>query len=167
MVTALVQAEEERDTLFSTEILALAVLLMLAGNKTTPQLMRNADLLLLDHPDELAKIRSDRSLVPALIEEDPRSDSPVRAIQEEALDGGKIPAGQNGFLLLGAANRDECRFPEAGPLRQRPQSARSRRLWLWPPLLPWMRRGLGWKAGMPESRCCSSVCLFCAIGASG
>ena len=106
-----------RNTLSSTEILALSILLMLAGNETTTHLIGNAVLSLLNHPDELAKIRSDRSLVPALIEEVLRYDSPVQAMfrrtaQEVELEGGKIPAGQNVFLLLGSANRDERQFPE-------------------------------------------------------
>ena len=98
--------------LSSKEILALVVLLLLAGNETTTNLIGNAVLTLLDHPEELAKVRADRSLVPALVEEVLRYNSPVQVIfrrtaQDVELEGGKIPAGQNVFLLLGAANRDE------------------------------------------------------------
>ena len=117
VITALVQAEEERDMLSSKEILALAVLLLLAGNETTTNLIGNAVLTLLNHPDELAKVRADPALLPALVEEVLRYDSPVQVIfrrtaQEVELEGGKIPAEQNVFLLLGSANRDERRFPE-------------------------------------------------------
>ena len=117
VITALVQAEEERDMLSSKEILALAVLLLLAGNETTTNLIGNAVLTLLTHPEELSKVRADRSLVPALVEEVLRYNSPVQVIfrrtaQEVELEGGKIPAGQNVFLLLGSANRDERQFPE-------------------------------------------------------
>ena len=117
VITALVQAEEERDMLSSSEILALAVLLLLAGNETTTNLIGNAVLSLLDHPDELAKVRADRALVPALVEEVLRYESPVqvvfrRAAQDVELEGGKIPAGQTVFLLLGSANRDERKFSE-------------------------------------------------------
>ena len=117
VISALVQAEEERDMLSAAEILALAVLLLVAGNETTTNLLGNAVLTLLTHPDELAKVRADRSLVPALVEEVLRYDSPVQVIfrrtaQEVELEGGKIPAGQNVFLLLGSANRDERQFPE-------------------------------------------------------
>lgn len=77
----------------------------------------NAVLALFEHPDELAKVRAERSLVPALVEEVLRYNSPVQVIfrrtaQDVELAGGKIPAGQNVFLLLGAANRDERQFPE-------------------------------------------------------
>ena len=117
VITTLVQAEEERAVLSSTEILALAVFLLIAGNETTTNLIGNAVLSLLNHPDELAKVRSDRSLVPALVEEVLRYDSPVQAFfrrtaQDVELEGGKIPAGQNVLLLVGSANRDQRQFPE-------------------------------------------------------
>ncbi len=117
VISALVQAEEERDMLSAAEILALAVLILVAGNETTTNLIGNAVLTLLSHPDELAKVRADRALVPALVEEVLRYNSPVQVIfrrtaQDVELEGGKIPAGQNVFLLLGSANRDERQFPE-------------------------------------------------------
>lgn len=117
VITALVRAEEEHDMLSAAEILTLAVLLLLAGNETTTNLIGNAVRTLLDHPAELAKVRADRTLVPALVEEVLRYESPVQVIfrqtaREVELEGGKIPAGATVFLLLGAANRDERKFPE-------------------------------------------------------
>lgn len=118
VITALVRAEEERDVLSAAEILALAILLLLAGNETTTNLIGNAVRNLLSHPAELAKVRADRTLVPSLVEEVLRYESPVQLIprqtaREVKLEGGKIPAGATVFLLLGAANRDERKFPEA------------------------------------------------------
>jgi cytochrome P450 len=117
VITALVRAEEERDMLSASEILALAVLLLLAGNETTTNLIGNAVRNLLRHPAELAKVRADHTLVPSLVEEVLRYESPVQLIprltvREVELEGGKIPAGATVFLLLGAANRDEQKFPE-------------------------------------------------------
>jgi len=117
VITALVRAEEEHDMLSAAEILGLAVLLLLAGNETTTNLIGNAVRTLLDHPAELAKVRADRTLVPSLVEEVLRYDSPVQLIprqtaREVELEGGKIPAGATVFLLLAAANRDERKFPE-------------------------------------------------------
>ncbi len=117
VITALVRAEEERDMLSADEILALAVLLLLAGNETTTNLIGNAVRTLLDHLTELTKVRADRTLLPALLEEVLRYDSPVQLLPrlttcEVELEGGKIPAGATVFLLLGAANRDERKFPE-------------------------------------------------------
>jgi cytochrome P450 len=117
VITALVRAEEEHDMLSADEILALAILMLLAGNETTTNLIGNAVRNLLGHPAELAKIRADRTLVPSLVEEVLRYESPVQVVprltaREVELEGGKIPAGATVFLLLGAANRDERKFPE-------------------------------------------------------
>ena len=117
VITALVRAEEEYDTLTSAEILGLAILLLLAGNETTTNLIGNAVRNLLNHLAELAKVRADRTLVPSLVEEVLRYDSPVQLIprqtaREVELEGGKIPAGAIVFLLLGSANRDERKFPQ-------------------------------------------------------
>ncbi len=117
LITALVRAEEERDMLSAAEILALAVLLLLAGNETTTNLIGNAVCTLLAHPTELAQVRADPALVPSMIEEVLRYESPVQVIFrqmacEVELEGGKIPAGATVFLLLGSANRDERKFPE-------------------------------------------------------
>jgi cytochrome P450 len=117
VITALVRAEEEHDMLSAAEILALAVLLLLAGNETTTNLIGNAVRNLLSHPGELAKVRADRTLVPSLVEEVLRYEGPVQLIprvtaREVELEGGRIPAGATVFLLLGSANRDERKFPE-------------------------------------------------------
>jgi len=117
VITALVRAEEEHDMLSAAEVLGLAVLLLLAGNETTTNLLGNAVRALLNHPAELAKVRADRSLVPSLVEEVLRYDPPVQLIprrtaREVELAGGRVPAGATVFLLLAAANRDERKFPE-------------------------------------------------------
>jgi cytochrome P450 len=118
VLSALVRAEEEHDMLTSAEILGLAVLLLLAGNETTTNLIGNATKNLLTHPQELAKVRADRTLVPSMIEEVLRYESPVQLLprqtaREVELEGGTIPAGATVFLLLAAANRDERKFPQA------------------------------------------------------
>jgi len=117
LITAFVQAEEEHQTLSPIEILGLTVLLLAAGNETTTNLIGNAVLALLDHPEELAKVRTERANISALVEEALRYDSPVQVVYRQAtqdveLDGGKLPAGATVLLLLGAANRDERKFPE-------------------------------------------------------
>ena len=117
LITAFVQAEEERQVLTSIEVLGLTVLILGAGNETTTNLIGNAVLALLDHPEEQAKVRTARVNVPTFIEEVLRYDSPVQVVfrqatQEVELEGGKIPAGATVLLLLGAANRDERKFPD-------------------------------------------------------
>jgi cytochrome P450 len=117
LITAFVQAEEERQTLTSVEILGLTVLLLGAGNETTTNLIGNAVLALLDNPEERMKVRADRANVPALVEEVLRYDSPVQVVYRQAtrdveLEGGKLPAGATVLVLLGSANRDERKFPD-------------------------------------------------------
>jgi cytochrome P450 len=117
LMSALIQAEEERQMLSSMEVLSLSIFLLHAGNETTTNLITNAVLALLAHPDELAKVRANRSLIPALVEEVLRYDSPVQVVfrrttQEVVLASGTIPADSTVFLLLGSANRDERQFSE-------------------------------------------------------
>jgi len=117
LMSALIQAEEEHQMLSSMEVLSLAIFLLHAGNETTTNLITNAVLALLAHPDELAKVRANRLLIPALVEEVLRYDSPVQVVfrrttQAVELISGTIPADSTVFLLLGSANRDERQFPE-------------------------------------------------------
>jgi cytochrome P450 len=117
LITAFVQAEEERQILTSLEVLGLAVLLLAAGNETTTNLIGNAVLALLDHPEELAKVQADRASVAALVEETLRYDSPIQVVFRQTteaveLDGGRLPAGATVLVLLESANRDERKFPD-------------------------------------------------------
>ena len=71
----------------------------------------------LDHPAELAKVRTDRACVAAMVEEVLRYDSPIQAVFRQTteaveLDGGKLPADATILVLLGSANRDERKFPD-------------------------------------------------------
>jgi cytochrome P450 len=115
MLTVLVQAEEERQTLTSNEVLAMAMLILLAGNETTMNLLSNTVLALQAYPADMARVRGERALIPQLIEEMLRYDSPVqivfrRTTRAVELSGQVIPANAVVFLLIGSANRDERKF---------------------------------------------------------
>jgi cytochrome P450 len=115
LITAMVQAEEERQVLTADEILAMSVLILAAGNETTMNLLSNTVLALMEHPKIAARVRADLALVPQLIEEMLRYDSPVqivfrRTLQRIELSGKVIPADAVVFLLLGSANHDEEKF---------------------------------------------------------
>jgi cytochrome P450 len=117
LISALVRAEEEQQALTADEILGLTTLVLIAGNETTTNLIGNAVLALLDHPAELAKVRADPSLVPNLVEETLRYDTPVQNIFRQTtgdveMAGTTIPAGTPLLLLYGSANRDERKFPD-------------------------------------------------------
>ena len=99
------------------ELVQFVTLLLVAGNETTTNLIGNATAALLDHPDQLARVAADPSLLPGLVEEAVRFDSPVQLVFREALAdaeiaGVRIPAGSIVVPLIGSANRDERRFPD-------------------------------------------------------
>jgi cytochrome P450 len=115
LLTVLVQAQEERQTLTSDEVLAIATMILVAGNETTMNLLSNTVLALQAHPADMARVRGERALIPQLIEEMLRYESPFqigirRTIQAVKLSGQVIPANAAVFLLIGSANRDERKF---------------------------------------------------------
>ena len=118
LISALVRAEEEQGALTSDELLAFIVLLLVAGNETTTNLIGNAIIALLDHPDQLAKLRAAPSLVPNAVEEALRYDAPVqfllrRATRDVELAGATIAEGSFVSVIFASANRDERRYPDA------------------------------------------------------
>jgi cytochrome P450 len=117
LVSALVQAQEERDALTLSELLNACLLLLVAGNETTTNLIGNGILALLRHPDQLRRLREDRSLIPSAVDELLRFDSPVqtdfrRALADCEVNGFALRRRQNVVLLLGAANRDPDVFED-------------------------------------------------------
>jgi cytochrome P450 len=117
LISTLVRSEDGETPLTPLEIANFALLLLLAGNETTTNLLGNVLLALLSHPDELARVRRDPSRIPALVEETLRYDSPIQflyrqATQDVELAGVAIPAGSLVIPLLGSANRDDAQFPD-------------------------------------------------------
>jgi cytochrome P450 len=117
LLTGLVQAEIEGSKLTHDEMITMLVLLLVAGNETTTSLIGNAVLELLDHPDQLARLRADRALLPSAVEEVMRFSSPVqldprRARRRVELRGEVVEPGQLVVSWLGSANRDEDVFPD-------------------------------------------------------
>jgi cytochrome P450 len=117
LISTLVSAEEGETALAPFEIVMFIVLLLVAGNETTTNLLGNAVLALIEHPEQLAAVRRDPGLIPGLVEEAVRYDSPAqfvfrRATQDIELAGTKIPAGANVMPIIGSANRDEAQFPD-------------------------------------------------------
>jgi cytochrome P450 len=113
----LVAAEIDGEKLSDEAIIAFLRLLLPAGLETTYRSSGNLLYLLLTHPDQLARVAADRSLIPAAIEEGLRVETPLtmvmRTTTEEVEMGGKtIPADAQIDLCMGAANRDETRWPD-------------------------------------------------------
>jgi cytochrome P450 len=115
LLSGLLAAEDEGDRLSQVELLDQVILLYIAGHETTVNLIGNATLALLRHPDQLAQLRSDPELDAGAVEELLRYDSPVqfsRRITTADLDvgGTTIPAGTFTLTCLGSANHDDARW---------------------------------------------------------
>ena len=111
LISRLITAEEDGETLSMDEMLAMLRLLLAAGNETTTNLIGNGLLALLRHPDQLQRLHDDPSLVEGAVEELLRYDSPVQTdgrtvLEEMELEGKKLRPGQRMVLLIGSANRD-------------------------------------------------------------
>ena len=117
LLSELVHVEEQGDQLSHSELISTVMLLFGAGFETTTNLIGNGLLALLDHPDELQRLRDDRSLMKTAVEELLRWDSPVQVDGRTVLEdvdahGTRVAAGENVVTLLGAANRDPRVFPD-------------------------------------------------------
>ena len=121
LVSALLAAEEEGDRLSHGELLATLLLLLVAGNETTRNLIGNGMLALLRNPEELNRLKEQPELIDSAIDELLRYDSPVqldgRTLVEDVEMGGKrMRAGQQVVAVVGAANRDPAAFTEPNRL---------------------------------------------------
>ena len=115
LVSALLAAEEEGEGLTREELLSTMLLILVAGNETTRNLIGNGMVALLRHPDQLRRLRREPELLEPAVDELLRYDSPVqldgRVVREDLEMGGKrLRAGQKAIALLGAANRDPAAF---------------------------------------------------------
>ena len=117
LISALVAAHDDGEAMTSDELLAFVVLLLLAGNETTTNLIGNGMLALGRNPDQMNLLRRTPELTPRAIEEILRYDGPVQATTRRALvdvevGGTKIPAGTGCFVVIGAANHDPAQFDD-------------------------------------------------------
>ena len=115
LLSALLTADAEGDRLEHAELFANTILLLAAGHETTTNLIGNGLLALLNHPDQLARLRTQPELITGAVEELLRFDSPVQwtsrvAAETIELGGKTIPQGDFVLAALGAANRDPKYF---------------------------------------------------------
>ena len=111
IISNLVEASEGDDSLEDPEIVANCVLFLFGGHETTTNLIGNGIRVLLNHPDQLQKLRDDPSLIKPAVEEILRFDGPskmeVRTLADEVeMEGKTLPAGDMVYLVQHAANRD-------------------------------------------------------------
>jgi len=119
LVTALVQAEEHGDTLSDDEILAALLTLYTAAGTTTERMISSGVLLLLQHPAQLAALRTQPHLLSGAITEilryhhpNQQTTTPRLALEPIELRGRVIDAGSTVRFALGAANRDPERWQD-------------------------------------------------------
>jgi cytochrome P450 len=129
LVSVIVAEQEGAQALSIREVIQFVMLLLVAGNETTTNLIGNAVKALLAHPDELAQVVADPSLAPQVIEETLRFDAPIQLVfrtttEDTEIAGTRIPKGSTVAPLLGSANRDERRFddPDRFHVRRNPQA---------------------------------------------
>ncbi len=113
----LLQAEVEGHRLSPVELNSFFLLLLVAGNETTRNLVSGGLLALIEHPAERARLLADPSLLPPAVEEMLRWVTPVNQFRRTAtrdveLRGRQIKQGDKVVLFYGSANRDEEMFPD-------------------------------------------------------
>jgi len=117
LISGLLEAEVDGDKLTLQEIVGFCILLLVAGNETTTNLITNS-LLTLHEYGLLDEIRDHPSLIPGAVEETLRFRSPVQSTRRIAktdmeIAGIRIPKHTLLFVYLGSANRDESVFPDS------------------------------------------------------
>lgn len=116
LIAAVANAKgEEDEQLSDQEIIGFCLLLLVAGNETTTNLVGNMINVLLDQPALWERLRSDRSLTETAVEETLRYDSPVQFIYRRlmcdvALHGKALKSGQRVIVGFASANRDPENF---------------------------------------------------------
>lgn len=122
MISALLRATDDGDRLTHGELVSMIFFLVVAGHITTIYSIGNAVYNLLTHPDELAKLRADLSLMSTAVDELMRYDSAAAVgtfrftTDEIPLGDVVIPADQILALSWSSGNRDSAHFPDADRL---------------------------------------------------
>lgn len=124
LMTALIQARDKHDRLSEPELVFLCAGILIAGHETTANHISNFIVTLLDHPNQLAKLRDDLTLLSGAVEELLRfipirnGETFARYATEDVLVGDVLVREGDAVLpAIGAANRDPMRFDDAGKLR--------------------------------------------------
>ncbi|MEH2089769.1 cytochrome P450 [Nostoc sp.] len=115
LISDLITAYEGGEKLTAQELVDFCIILLVAGNETTTNLITNSIWCLHEHPDENQRLRNDLSLLPTAIEEVLRYSSPITYLQrytqvETKIGDQIIPQGQLVRAWIISANRDEHQF---------------------------------------------------------
>jgi cytochrome P450 len=116
LISQLIQIEEAGDRLDEGELISMIALLIFAGHETTSNLIGIGTLMLLDHPQQMERLKQDPALIPLAVEELLRYNGPVLspaprfATTDVELAGQQIHKGDMVQVVLASANRDESQF---------------------------------------------------------
>jgi cytochrome P450 len=124
LMTALIEARDERDRLTELELVDLCGGLLVAGHETTATQIPNFVYVLLEQPDKWAELRADPELIPTAVEELMRfvplgngASFPRYATEDVEVGGVLVRAGEPVMVAVGSANRDGLRFGSPDELR--------------------------------------------------
>ena len=122
LISKVVNAEVDGETLDDNTIAGFNMLLLIAGNETTTNLLSNMLNHISYNPNIWEELRQNKDLVDAAIEETLRFDSPVhwvsrRATKDTELSGQIIKKGENVFAIMGSANRDSNHYENPDEFR--------------------------------------------------
>jgi cytochrome P450 len=117
MISTLLAVEEDGERLTVDELRLLAIQLLVGGDETTAHLLTNTLVCLWRNPDQFELVKNDHSLIPNLVEESLRYESPVQTgflttTRDVDLDGVEIEEGAAVIAVWGSANRDPEAFPD-------------------------------------------------------
>jgi cytochrome P450 len=112
------------------EMLSILQQFLVAGNETTANLIASATMLLCQNPEQLALVRADLSLIPNMIEEALRLESPVQSLfriatEDTSVQGVAIPKGARIVVMYTSANRDAAVFPDPDRFDVRRENAKA------------------------------------------
>ena len=115
LLSRIVNSQSEEDGLTDKEIVGLTIQLFFAGFETTEGLIGNMVMTLVNHPEQLALLRSKPELMDAAVEETLRYESSILkqsrvASEDVEILGERIKAGDYVHFMIGAANHDPARF---------------------------------------------------------
>ena len=121
LISGLIAAEEGGQVLSEDEIFSTCILLLIAGNETTTNLIGTSMLALFRNPDQIDRLRKDLSLMPSAVEELLRYAGPVHGtgrVPKEDIEiaGHVFHEGEMVFTLLAAGNRDPSHYPDPDKL---------------------------------------------------
>ena len=117
MISRLVRGELDGESLTDEQIAGIVRMILPAAAETTTRTLANMFVLLLRHPDQLERVRAERSLLPKAITETMRLETVAgylarQATRDTELSGVAIPKGAAVSLVMGSANRDETVFDD-------------------------------------------------------